>query len=182
MAYALLRCPCTSRRFRVSGWPRVVSGSGGFFWQSVTRVWREARQRTLDGEAVDSPFALPLLLECAVCDRKQDLPIASDSARANPSPAMREVHARTAFEARPREAYRCRVCRRAVVEVVLGRTGGDELPSGSEATSSDPVSGSGTAIEVVARCAACRREGRIAWLDERPSSQQVRLDLLYGRR
>ena len=37
-------------------------------------------------------------------------------------------------------------------------------------------------VELVIRCASCHRQARIAWSDARPSEQEVRLDLLYGRR
>ena len=38
------------------------------------------------------------------------------------------------------------------------------------------------AVELLIRCATCRRQARVAWSDARPSEQEVRLDLLYGRR
>jgi hypothetical protein len=116
----------------------------------------------IGGEPTESPFELPLLLSCAECGHGGEI---LASPREAPDVASQ-----------PREAYRCRVCRRAVVELVLGLAGN---------VASDPEPEQlthGAAAEAVARCISCRREARIAWLDDRPSSQQIRLDSLYGRR
>jgi hypothetical protein len=170
MKYWGLRCPCGASGFRVSGRPQVASGSGSYFWRSLTRVWREARQITHDGEPLESPFALPLALECAACGRREDIFSGTD----------REASGARASDPQPREAYRCRVCRRAVVELVIGVVGREasiDEPRGH--STQHPSDG---AAEVVARCQACEREARIAWSDHRPTHQEVQLDVLYGRR
>jgi len=110
-----------------------------------------------DGEPAESPFAFPLTLKCARCAREDE--IFSDEGFGSSGAGS--------AESRPREAYRCRACRRAVVELVVGVTNSEPLRA---------------AAEVVARCRACQREARIAWYDARPSSQELRLDHLYGRR
>jgi hypothetical protein len=170
MKYWALRCPCGATEFRVSGRPQVTSGSGSYFWRTLTRVWREARQATRDGEPVDSPFSLPLALECAACGRKEEIF----------STAQWEAVRPRVIESQPREAYRCRACRRAVVELVIGIVGFD-APIDEPSDHAKPMASDG-AVEVVARCQACKREARIAWSDRRPSHQEVQLDVLYGRR
>jgi len=62
------------------------------------------------------------------------------------------------------------------MNLVVGIANMASIGSGSE--SSDAK----VSAEVVARCRACRREARIAWHDARPSMQELRLDVLYGRR
>ena len=69
----------------------------------------------------------------------------------------------------PRESYRCRVCRRGSVEVVVG----EARDARSEIRADH---------DIVARCFSCHRQARIAWSEGRPSAQEVRLDMLYGRR
>ena len=162
MKYWALRCPCGAERFRASGWPQSAAGSGSYFWRTLARVWREARLPVREGEPIESPFALPLQLECDACGR--------DGALFAGAAWEALQHAEAAAE--PREAYRCRVCRRAVVEIVVGISESGGVEDG-------PM---GFAGEVVARCAACRRQARIAWRDVRPSPQELRLDRLYGRR
>ena len=170
MEYSALRCPCGATEFRISGRPQVTSGSGSYFWRTLTRVWREARQITQDGEPLDSPFSLPLGLECAACGRKEEILRAADS----------DVLLPQSIESQPREAYRCRACRRAVVQLVIGVVGLETLID-ERPGHPTPLS-SGGAVEVVARCKACKREARIAWSDQRPTHQEVQLDVLYGRR
>ena len=110
MRYWAIHCPCGSNSFRVAGWPSISSGAGTLFWRTLARIWREARQTTRDGEPVDSPFALSLLLQCDECDRKEELFAGVDwEALEMPNDPTR-----------PREGYRCRACRRAPVEVVVG--------------------------------------------------------------
>lgn len=187
MAYRWLRCTCGSDGFRVAGWPQIADGAGSYFWRAVSRVWREARQPQQDGEPVESPFAFPLSLECAACGRSGELLAGRDG---------EDLHAPGA-KAQPREAYRCRVCRRAVVAIVVGTAVESTLEADAEAfrTRADragPNAGDGDtrgsgseaplAVDVFARCQTCRREARIAWSDRRPTAQEVQLDLLYGRR
>jgi hypothetical protein len=69
----------------------------------------------------------------------------------------------------PREALRCRGCRRGSFALSAG-------------FAEDPAKPSRIDVEIVSRCLACEREGRIAWSHARPSEQEVRLDVLYGRR
>ena len=159
MDYGAIRCPCGGGVFRLAGWPRAVSGSGGFFWRSLTRVWREARMAVENGELVESPFRLPLFARCARCDRERTL---LDDER---------VVGRVEAEGRgePRESVRCRACRRGAFELVVGQARESAPPAPP-------------AVEVVVRCGSCRRQARLAWSDDVPSEQQRRLDLLYGRR
>ena len=69
----------------------------------------------------------------------------------------------------PLESYRCRVCRRGRMELVVGEEADAASPGRADHV-------------VVARCCACARESRVAWSRGRPSEQEVTLDLLYGRR
>lgn len=160
MEYVGLECPCGSTLFHLSGWPRVASGGGSFFWRSVARVWREARLPMQDGEPAESPFFLPLFARCDRCLLESvllDGPLVVGRWPA-------------AQRAEPRESYRCRACRRGSVELVVGQA-------------ADPIRASRADFEVVARCAACRRQARVAWSEGgRPSAQEIRLDQLYGRR
>lgn len=157
--YRPLHCACGGRVFRVSGSPRVAAGSGGFFWRSVTRVWREARELAGEGEPHASAFPLPIETECDACGRRALLP-EEGASRSGAPPAG---------SGRPREAYRCRDCRRGRVELATGLA---------------PVApdGASQVVDVVARCVRCRREAHLAASDECPTDQQRRLDLLYGRR
>jgi hypothetical protein len=163
MAYYALRCPCGIEVFRLTGWPRIVSGRGSFFWRSVARVWREARLPMQDGEAVASPFWLPISTCCHGCGREETL---FDGERMAGRMALSE-------RAEPRESIRCRVCRRGLVELVVGI---------ARAAALDERVGSPSAVEIVSRCHGCHRQARIAWSDLRRSEQEIRLDLLYGRR
>jgi len=160
MTYVGLGCPCGSERFHVSGWPRVASGRGSFFWRTVSRVWRAARLPMQDGEPVESPFWLPVFARCDRCGEESVLLDWADGVGLMFAGRRDE----------PRESYRCRVCRRGSVELVVG-------------DAADPDRASRVDFEVIARCASCRRQARIAWSEGgRPSDQEVRLDLLYGRR
>jgi hypothetical protein len=159
MDYRALRCPCGEAVFRVAGWPRVVSGPGGFFWRTLTRVWREASGTTADGERIDSPFRLPIEIRCGVCDREAALFENADAAKGE------NLIERDA----PRESYRCRDCRRGLVELVVGM---------STAEASDRPN----AVDVIGRCHRCHHQVRIAASANRDSAQKARLDLLYGRR
>lgn len=162
--YAAVVCDCGHRRFLLSGWTRIATAGGSFFWRSLTRVWREARVAMEDGEPAESPFWLPLFLRCEACGREitvggeEDLGPVGESGR---WPVARY--------AEPRESFRCRVCRRAAHAVVVGRAFDARLPERMD-------------LEVVVRCDACHRQHRVAWLHDRPSDQEVQLDLLYGRR
>jgi hypothetical protein len=144
----------------------VAAGPGGQFWRTLARVWREARQTRHDGEPLESPFWFPLWLRCDECgceDRLFELP---------------DLVGRldSAAQLAPREAYRCRVCRRGSVEVVVGVAGFDDTQA-THANAPDQA-----VVEVITRCLTCRRQARIAWSDGRPTSQEMRLDHLYGRR
>jgi hypothetical protein len=158
MSYFALRCACDGVVFRLAGWPRLAAGRGGYFWRTIARIWREARQPMQAGEPVESPFLLPLVLQCDRCDR---------SAMLFDAPGVDRSLAE-ADRSLPRESHRCGVCRRGLFDLVAGVTlDADEAAS---------------ALEIFARCHACHRQARVAWADCRPSAQQVRLDLLYGRR
>jgi ribosomal protein S27E len=163
MVYCALGCACGVDVFRMTGWPRVISGRGGFFWRSMTRVWREARLPMQDGEWVVSPFWLPLFARCHGCGREQTL---FDHER---------VAGRKAATGRadPKESIRCRVCRRGLVELVVGMA----QPAGEGDRDGTP-----RAVEVVTHCHRCHRQARIAWSDDGRSEQEDKLDLLYGRR
>lgn len=160
MTYVGLGCPCGSPHFHLSGWPRIATGRGGFFWRTVSRVWREARLPMQNGEPVESPFWLPVFARCDRCAREVAL---LDGAA-----VLGQLGAARRDE--PRESYRCRVCRRGTVELVLG-------------CAADPADAARADFEVVARCRSCERQARVAWSEGgRPSEQELRLDHLYGRR
>ena len=158
-SYSALRCPCGGDVFGLSGWPRVATGRGGFFWRSVTRVWREARLPMTEGEPLESPFWLPVFARCRRCGREE--PVLDGEAMDGRRSREEQIE--------PRESYRCRICRRGSVALVVG-------------IQSDAQDASRAAIELIACCNRCHRQARIAWSDTRPSDQEVRLDLLYGRR
>lgn len=158
--YVGIACPCGGGGFHLSGWPRVATGSGGLFWRTVSRVWREARLPMKDGELLESPFWLPVFARCDRCSREGKLLAAGSVVGQMPETRTDE----------PRESYRCRVCRRGSVDLVIGRL-------------ADPEKTALADFEVIARCRSCKREARIAWSEGgRPSAQEVRLDHLYGRR
>jgi hypothetical protein len=163
MDYFALRCPCGVEVFRLTGWPRIISGRGGFFWRSMTRVWREARLPILDAELIASPFWLPISTCCHGCGREEKL---FDGERVVGRMAPGE-------RAEPKESVRCRICRRTPVELVVGVT--RDVALGERA-------GSSSAVEVVLHCHSCHRQARIAWSNSRRSKQEIQLDLLYGRR
>lgn len=163
MSYCALSCACGGEIFRLTGWPRIVSGRGGFFWRSIARIWREARLPMQDGEGVDSPFWLPLFARCDGCGQENTLFDAEQVA------GRMAMSARTA----PKESIRCRVCRRGLVELVVGVVQAP-VPDGRERKA--------CGVEVVSHCHSCHREARIAWSDGRRSAQEDKLDLLYGRR
>lgn len=173
MQYLALRCPCGGDVFRLSGWPRLALGTGGYLWQTLLRVWREAREPMNGGEPEQSPFLLPVTLECDRCGRTAPLfertGLASELDRLDRVP--------------PRESYRCRVCRRGRVALVVGLSDPATDPKSARIGESAQWSRQAGrhAVEVVARCHACRRQARIAWADARPSPQERRLDALYGR-
>lgn len=158
-AYATLRCRCGHERFHLSGWTRIATDGGGFFWRSLTRVFREARVLMDDGEPAESPFWLPVFLRCDACGRESALADREGLAGRLPDERRGE----------PREAFRCRACRRGSVEVALG-------------VAEDAARAERVDLEVIARCHRCTRVHRLAWSRGRPSDQEVRLDLLYGRR
>jgi hypothetical protein len=162
MTYYGLGCPCGGQVFRVSGWPRIHSGRGGFFWRSVTRVWREARLQTHAGQPLISPFWIPLGTRCDRCGRAETLFAGEHVGGRRDAQACTE----------PKESVRCRICRRSQMEIVVGVSGED---SRIESTTA------GVSVEVVSRCDRCHRQARVAWSDGRRSEQEIRLDLLYGR-
>lgn len=159
MLYGAAACDCRGTSFRVSGWPRIALAPGGFFWRTVTRVWREAQQPMHEGEPVESPFWLPVFAACTRCGREVALLDAEEVPL-----RMNEGH-----RDEPRESLRCRVCRQSQFELVIGEARDSASPARVD-------------FEIVTRCCACHRQGRIAWSKGRPSEQEVRLDLLYGRR
>ena len=159
MVYYALTCRCGHGVFRVSGWPRITTGRGNLFWRSVTRVFRETRQPMENGEPLESPFFLPIFARCDQCGRDARLLDGEVVVGRLGPEGQRE----------PRESFRCRVCRRGRMELAVGEA-------------SDAVDPGRADFELVARCHACARESRVAWSEGRPSEQEVRLDLLYGRR
>lgn len=159
LCYAGLACPCGGVVFRINGWPRVALGRGGFFWRSVTRVWREARTSLDQGDPLESPLLPPIFVRCVACESEALLLDHDGVADAMPASDRSE----------PREALRCRSCRRGRFALSAG-------------FAEDPADARRIDLELVSRCEACHREGRIAWSRGRPSEQEVRLDLLYGRR
>lgn len=159
MLYCAVQCLCGHEVFRLTGWPRIASGRGGFFWRTLTRVWREARLPAEEGEPSHSPFWLPLSASCDGCGRNETL---FDDERVKNFLVLGE-------RGEPREAYRCRMCSRGLVELVVGVAPGGCLHTPS-------------AVEIIARCHSCHRQSRIAWAGGRHSDQEMRLDLLYGRR
>jgi hypothetical protein len=165
MRYASLHCGCGGFRFRLSGWLTVSTGKGAFFWRSLTRVWREARQVMSDGKPVDSPFKLPMFVRCEACERVDS--IFDDEALIERLPVNERGD--------PRESLRCRACGRGDFELVVGVGVG----GGAEGEESD---GPPRAIEVISCCHRCHRQERIAWSRSARSDQEIRLDRLYGRR
>ena len=111
------------------------------------------------GEPVESPFWLPVFVRCEACGVEETLLDGEPVVVRMPEARRKE----------PREAYRCRVCRRGLVELAVGEA-------------SDPHSPKRADYEIVAHCSSCHRQGRIAWSRGLPSEQEVRLDVLYGRR
>ena len=159
LAWSRLGCACGADVFRITGWPRITTGRGGLFWRSLTRVFRETRQPMEEGELLESPFWLPLKARCEACEREATI---LDEARVGDRLPASGRH-------EPLESYRCRVCRRGRMQLLLG-------------CASDTLSPDRADYVVVARCRACERESRVAWSKGRPSDQEVKLDLLYGRR
>ena len=154
-----LACPCDHNVFRITGWPRIALGRGGLFWRSVTRIWREARLSLQAGEPAESPFWLPVTVACRRCGRARRIFDSELVAERLSEEGQRE----------PQESLRCRICRRGAFELVAGMA-------------TDPVSHERIDVELIARCRACQRQTRVAWFRGRPGEQEVRLDLLYGRR
>ena len=157
--YVGLRCACGSYGFHLSGWPRVATGPGGFFWRSVARVFREARQPTQIGELRESPYWLPVFARCDACGRESTLLDRAGAPGVLPPERWNE----------PRESYRCRTCRRGSVELLMGEAGADQRFGPAES-------------ELLVRCVSCHRQACVAWSPDRPTEQQARLDQLYGRR
>ncbi len=108
---------------------------------------------------IDSHFLLPVQMRCRICERDEML--FDDTT----------VPDRTNSVDRgtPLEAYRCRMCYRGLFEVVAG-------------ISRSGLSREADAVEVVARCQRCHHQALIASSSKQDAQQQVRLDLLYGRR
>ena len=159
MQYTGLRCICGGKKFRLSGWLTISSFGEGFFWRSLARVWREVRHSMSGGEGGESHFRLPILTHCGLCD---------SAAAVLDSPTL---VARLADQDRqePQESLRCRVCGRGHFELVVGVEGSE--PNRSMRS-----------VEVIARCHRCHRQERIAWSMGEHSDQEIKLDLLYGRR
>ena len=112
-----------------------------------------------EGELVESPFWLPLRARCEGCEG--DAVLLDDDSIAD----------RLSEEGRrePLESYRCRVCRRGRMRLIVGSAIDPDAPGRAD-------------YVVVVKCRACARESRIAWSRGRPSEQEVALDVLYGRR
>ena len=111
------------------------------------------------GELVDSPFWLPVSVCCEACGREEILLDGETVVVRLPEGRRNE----------PREAYRCRVCRRGIVELAVGEAPDSHFPKRAD-------------YEIVAHCSSCHRQARIAWSRGLPNEQEVRLDVLYGRR
>lgn len=156
---ARLACPCGGDAFRVIGWPRAAVGRGGSFWRTFGRVFREVRAAMEPPERAESPFFLPLTAVCEGCGREARL------FDRDPIPGRLPSEQRTL----PREAHRCRVCRRDTFALAVAVCAGEDRRDGA-------------AAEVRAHCRACHHTARLAWSDARPSEREQRLDLLYGRR
>jgi hypothetical protein len=167
MVYCGLSCPCGAQAFRLTGWPRSVTGRGGFFWRSVMRAWRESRLPMQDGELVASPFWIPIFVICHECGQEQAVFDGERVVGCMPESERSE----------PKESIRCRICHRGLFELVVGTN----RDGGRGALQSEPV-GSSCAVEIVSHCHSCHRQARIAWSDGQRSEQEVKLDLLYGRR
>ena len=122
-------------------------------------VVRDLSLRVEEGELLEAPFWLPLRVCCERCDGEAVL-LDGDA-----------VVDRLSEEGRkePLESYRCRVCRRGRVGLLVGAAVDAKTPARAD-------------FVVVARCRACARESRVAWSRGRPSEQEIELDVLYGRR
>lgn len=171
MRYASLQCGCGGFRFRLSGWLTVSTGKGTFFWRSLTRVWREARQAMSDGSPVHSPFKLPIFVRCEACERVDS--IFDDEALIERLPMNDRGD--------PRESLRCRVCGRGGFELVVG-VSGVSCGVGVGGVEGEESDDSLRAVEVISSCHRCHRQERIAWSRSALSDQEIRLDHLYGRR
>ncbi|MCP4904532.1 MAG: hypothetical protein GY910_06095 [bacterium] len=158
--YVGLACRCGSASFHLSGWSRVATGSGDFFWRTVSRVWREARLGGRDGVPVEPPFWLPALARCGRCSREAVL--------LEGVPVARTMDVARRDEAC--ESFRCRVCGWGSIEWVLGSAEDSEFASRTD-------------FEVLVHCRHCEGQARVAWPEGgHPSEQEMRLDLLCGRR
>lgn len=177
MDYRALRCPCGGESFRLTGWPRILSGKGGFFWRSVARVWRETRLPMQDGgEEVASPFWLPISTCCHGCDLEQTL-LNDERVAGRMAPAERVG---------PKEFVRCRVCRRGLFKIVVGVSRGAVLGQhvqvGSDSNVNVNIEVNAINVEVLSHCRSCHLQARIAGSVDQRSEQEIQLDLLYGRR
>jgi DNA-directed RNA polymerase subunit RPC12/RpoP len=166
MHYTGLRCPCGGVQFRLWGRLSVAFGQGGYFWRTLTRFLREARQPMQVEECPDSPVIPPLFLRCEAC-RREFTVLDNLSENASSHEAGRDGE-----REEPEESLRCRVCSSGRFELVAG-VSRDE----SSAVASIPG-----AAEIISHCHRCRRQTRIAWFRSTVSEQEIRLDLLYGRR
>lgn len=155
-------CGCGATHFRVLGVPVSMSGGRpGFVLRSMLRVWNELRASASGDAAAVERLRPPLWLECVGCGKRAPLR----------GEAMPE---RTSS---PLEALRCRPCRRSSFEAcVVCRYAGSDLDAPARGGEEDRPD----AWRLVVRCRTCgaRAEPYIA---ELRSSQQARLDRLYGR-
>lgn len=155
----LVGCACGGESFRLIGWPRATTGRGGPLWRTFTRAFREVHAALQPTVSDDPPFLLPLTVVCERCGREALL------LDRDPVPERMPEEAR----ALPREAHRCRSCRRSAFAVAVAIAAG-------------PLAQDRAAAEVLVRCRACRQPARVAAVDARPGERERRLDLLYGRR
>jgi hypothetical protein len=167
-SHVRLACACGGDAFRIVGWPRTVSTVGGAFRRSWARVMGEVRAAMAPPESAESPFLLPLFAACDRCG--EELAVLDRDL----------VRGRLASEHRhlPRESVRCRVCRRGLFVIGISLAWGTWKAGDTR----DAGAGDGVAVDVCVDCRACHHSTRIAFCDERPSEQALRLDLLYGRR
>ena len=156
---AQVGCACGGDAFRLIGWPHAAIARGSLLWRTFSRAFREVHAALQPTEPVEAPFLLPLTVVCERCGREAWL------LDRDPIPGRMPPEARD----RPREAHRCRSCRRSAFAVVVALAAG-------------PIATDRAAAEVRVRCRACGQAACLAAVDARPSERERRLDQLYGRR
>jgi len=155
-------CGCGSTHFRVLGVPVSMSGARpGFVLRSMLRVWNELRASASGDAAAVERLLPPIALECVGCGRRAPL------------------HSQAAPErvGAPLEALRCRPCRRSTFEAwIVCRHAASDLEAPARGGEEDRPD----AWRLVVRCRTCGGRAE-PYTAELRSSQQARLDRLYGR-